>query len=147
MIYKVLSVYYLRLVQWTTWNITLCAVCHTFRRVLLRRWSCQTNVIWYYAEKCHSYGILSTSYRSKEKGFVWNQIAVNLSGPDHPKFKVNKRSMRDRLTLLIIMHKGKIRQQKNASGIDHLQRDRTKLNQALEEIIDWRIWPTKKAPR
>ena len=29
-------------------------------------------------------------YKSKERGDVWNQIAVNLSGLDHPKFKVNK---------------------------------------------------------
>ena len=29
-------------------------------------------------------------YRSNERGDVWNQIAVNLSGLDHPKFKVNK---------------------------------------------------------
>ena len=40
------------------------------------------------------------SYRSKERGDAWNQIAVNLSGLDHPKFKANKRSMRDRLALL-----------------------------------------------
>ena len=43
-------------------------------------------------------------YRSKERGDVWNQITVNLSGLDHPEFKGNKRSIRDRLTLLITMH-------------------------------------------
>ena len=59
------------------------------------------------------------SYRSKESGDVWNQITVNLSGLDHPKFKVNKRSIRGRLTItfLITMHKVKIRQEKNATGI------------------------------
>ena len=56
-------------------------------------------------------------HRSKERGDVWNQIAVNLTGLDHPKFKVNKRSMRDRLTLLITKHKAKIRQEENATGI------------------------------
>ena len=50
---------------------------------------------------CEFRGILRiylNPYRCKERGDVWNQIAVNLSGLHHPKFKVNKRSMRDRLT-------------------------------------------------
>ena len=72
-------------------------------------------------------------YRSKERGDVWNQIAINLNGLDHPKFKVNKRSVRDRLTLLITKHKAKIRQEENASGIAC---EETELDQALEEIID-----------
>ena len=71
-------------------------------------------------------------YRSKERGDVWNQIALNLNGLDHPKFKVNKRSVRDRLTLLITKHKAKLRQEENASGIDC---DETELDQAIEEII------------
>ena len=72
-------------------------------------------------------------YRSKERGDVWNQIAINLNGLDHPKFKVNKKSVRDRLTLLITKYKAKIRQEENASGIDC---EETELDQALEEIID-----------
>ena len=57
-------------------------------------------------------------YKSKERRDVWNQIAVNLSGLDHPKIKVNKRSMRNRLpTLLITKHKAKIGQEENATGI------------------------------
>ena len=72
-------------------------------------------------------------YRSKERGDIWNQIAINLNGLDHPKFKVNKRSVRDRLTLLITKYKAKIRQEENASGIAC---EETELDQALEEIID-----------
>ena len=53
-------------------------------------------------------------YRGKEGGDVWNQIAVNLRGLDQ---NVNKRSMRDILTLLITKHKAKIRREENASGI------------------------------
>ena len=54
--------------------------------------------------------------KSKERGDVSNQIPVNLSGPDHPKFKVNKRATRDsRLTLLITKHKAKICQLENAT--------------------------------
>ena len=72
-------------------------------------------------------------YRYKERGDVWNHIAVNLSGPDHPKFKVNNRSARDRLTLLITKHKAKMRQEEKAPGIT---REETELDQTLEEIID-----------
>ena len=56
-------------------------------------------------------------YRSKERGDVWNQIAVNLNGLDHPKFRVSKRSITDRLTLLITKHKAKMRQEENTTGI------------------------------
>ena len=81
-------------------------------------------------------------YRSKEKGDVWIQIAVNLSGLHHPKIKVNKRSMRDRLpTLLITKHKAKIGHEENATGITCVE---TELVQALKEIIDRKSWPTKK---
>ena len=82
-------------------------------------------------------------YRGKERRDVWNQITVNLSGLDHPKLKVNKRSMRDRRTLLITMHEAKIRGlEKNATGITC---EETELNQALEES-DRLSWPTKKSP-
>ena len=84
-------------------------------------------------------------YRRKERGDVWNQIAVNLTGLDHPKFKVNtKRSMRDRLTLLITKNKAKIRQEEDATGITC---EETELDQAFEDIIDRRSWPTKKGSR
>ena len=83
-------------------------------------------------------------YRRKERGDVWTQIGVNLSGLDHPKFKVNKRSVRVRLTLLITKHKEKIRQEENVTGITC---EETELAQALEDIIDRRSWPTIKAPR
>ena len=83
-------------------------------------------------------------YKSKERRDVWNQIAVNLSGLDHPKIKVNKRFIR-LPTLLITKHKAKIGQEENATGITcELE---TELVQALEEIIDRKSWPTKKAPK
>ena len=72
-------------------------------------------------------------YRSKERGDVRNQTAVNLSGLDHPKIKVSKRSARDRVNLLITKHKAKIRQEENASGIVC---EETELDKALEEIMD-----------
>ena len=74
-----------------------------------------------------------------------NQIAVSLGGLDPPKFKVNERSMRDRLsTLLITKHKAKIGQEENSTGITC---EETELEQALEDIIKRGSWPTKIAPR
>ena len=39
-------------------------------------------------------------YRGKERGDSWNEIANDLNTSDHPTFKVSKRSVSDRLTLL-----------------------------------------------
>ena len=82
-------------------------------------------------------------YRSKERGAVWNQITVNLSGLDHPKFKVNRRSIRDRLimTFLITKLKAKIRHKKNATGNTC---EETELNQALEEITTGEVYEKKE---
>ena len=72
-------------------------------------------------------------YRSKERGDLWNEIAANLNASYHPKFKVSKRSVRDRLTLLQQKYKAKMRTEEAASGIDC---EETKLDKALEEIIE-----------
>ena len=88
-----------------------------------------------------SYGILPISVKKQGKGRC---MEPDNCKPDHPKFKVNKRSMRDRLTLLITEHKAKIRQEENVAGITCKE---IELNPALEEIIDRRSWPTEKAPR
>ena len=72
-------------------------------------------------------------YRSKEMGDPWKQIAVKLSVLDHPKFKVNKRFVRDRQTLLIPSIKQKCAHEENAAGITY---EKTKQDQALEEITD-----------
>lgn len=57
-------------------------------------------------------------YRSKERGDVWRQVAIQLISLSHPKFKVNKRSVRDRLTLLQNRYKEKMKEEEGASGID-----------------------------
>ena len=51
-------------------------------------------------------------YRSKERGDVCNNIAINLNGLDHPRYIVSKRSVRDRLTLLITKYKAKVLERK-----------------------------------
>ena len=48
-------------------------------------------------------------------------------------YKVSKRSVRDRLTLLQNRHKEKIRSEERASGIEC---EETELDRALEEIIE-----------
>ena len=72
-------------------------------------------------------------YRSKECGDVWGQVAINLNSSNHPKFKVSKRSVRDRLALLQSRYKEKMKQEEMASGIDC---EETELDRALEEITD-----------
>ena len=71
-------------------------------------------------------------YRSKERGDVWGQVAINLNS-SNPKFKVSKRSVRDRLALLQSRYKEKMKREEMASGIDC---EETELDRALEEIIE-----------
>ena len=56
--------------------------------------------------------------RSKERGEIWGRIADNLNSLSSPKFKVSKRSVRDRFTLLQTKYKEKVREGERASGID-----------------------------
>ena len=70
---------------------------------------------------------------SKERGEVWGQIALNLHNFASPIFKVSKRSVRNRLTLLQTKYKEKTREEKRASGIDC---EETQLDAAVEEILD-----------
>ena len=51
----------------------------------------------------------------------------------HLKFKVSKRSLRDRLTFLQQKYKAKMRMEEAATGIDY---EETKLEIALKEIIE-----------
>lgn len=53
-----------------------------------------------------------------ERGQVWDSIADNLNAMDYPKFKVAKRSCRDRWTLLRTKYKRKMAEELQASGTD-----------------------------
>ena len=70
---------------------------------------------------------------SEERGEIWGQVAVNLNSLASPTFKVSKRSVRDRLTLLQAKYKEKIKEEERASGIDC---EETQLDTAVEEILD-----------
>ena len=53
-----------------------------------------------------------------ERGQVWDSIAGNLNAMDYPKFKVAKRSCRDRWTLLRTKYKRRMSEEIQATGID-----------------------------
>ena len=72
--------------------------------------------------------------QSKERGELWGEIALNLNGISSPKFSVSKRSVRDRLTLLLTRYKEKIRKEEKGSGI--ACDDETEIEIALSEIIE-----------
>ena len=55
---------------------------------------------------------------SIERGQIWDQIASNLKSLEIPRFKVTKRSVRERYTLLIEKLKEKLKEEEKASGID-----------------------------
>ena len=53
-----------------------------------------------------------------ERGQVWDSIAGNFNAIDYPKFKVAKRSYRDRWTLLCTKYKRRMLEEIQATGID-----------------------------
>ncbi|KAL9976603.1 hypothetical protein ACROYT_G013924 [Oculina patagonica] len=72
--------------------------------------------------------------QSKERGEVWGEVALRLNGTNYPKFKVSKRSVRERLTLLVNKYKEKTKKEEQGSGIEC--DDETELEKALSEIIE-----------
>jgi len=72
--------------------------------------------------------------QSKERGEIWGEIALSLHSISSPKFKVSKRSVRDRLTLLLAKYKEKMRKEEQGSGI--ACDDETEIEVALSEIIE-----------
>ena len=67
------------------------------------------------------------------RGQIWDKIANNLNSLEHPQFRVTKRSVRERYTLLSDKFRAKIRDEEKASGIDT---DLSEVEKALEEIAE-----------
>ena len=67
-----------------------------------------------------------------ERGQVWDSIAGNLNAMDYPKFKVAKRSCRDRWTLLRTKYKRRMSEEIQATGIDAEVRE---LDKIIEDLI------------
>ena len=71
--------------------------------------------------------------RSFARGQIWDKIANNLYSLQHPQFRVTKRSVRERYTLLSDKFRAKMRDEEKASGIDT---DLSDVKKALEEIVE-----------
>ena len=67
-----------------------------------------------------------------ERGQVWDSIAANLNAVEYPKFKVLKRSCRDRWTLLRGKYQKKMTNEIKASGIDV---EVNEIDSIIEELI------------
>ena len=65
------------------------------------------------------------------RGQIWDKIANNLNSLQRPQFRVTKRSVRERYTLLSDKFRAKMRDEEKASGIDT---DLSDVEKALEEI-------------
>ena len=61
---------------------------------------------------------------------IWDKIANNL---EHPQFRVTKRSVRERYTLLSEKFRAKMRDEEKASGVDT---DLSDVEKALEDIAE-----------
>ena len=70
---------------------------------------------------------------SISKGQIWETIANNLNGLTLPRFKVSKRAVRERYTLLSEKFKAKMRDEEQASGVET---DSSEVEKALEEIAE-----------
>lgn len=70
--------------------------------------------------------------RTVERGKIWDEIANRLNNCETVKFRVTKRSVRERFKLIKEKFKRKICEEENASGID--VEPASELEQALENI-------------
>lgn len=70
--------------------------------------------------------------RTAQRGQLWQSIADHLNDAVEPEFKVTKRGVRERYSLLAEKFKKKMRSEEKASGIDT---DMSELDVLLEEII------------
>ena len=70
---------------------------------------------------------------SISRGQIWAKIAVNLNSLKIPRFKVSKRAVRERYTLLSEKFKAKMKDEEKASGIEC---DLSEVEKALEEIAE-----------
>lgn len=70
--------------------------------------------------------------RTVERGKIWDEIANRLNNYQTLKFRVNKRSVRERFKLMKEKFKRKIQDEEKASGID--VEPASELEQALEDI-------------
>ncbi|XP_068672956.1 golgin subfamily A member 6-like protein 22 [Montipora capricornis] len=71
--------------------------------------------------------------RTPQRGQLWQSVADHLNCIPEPKFKVSKRAVRERFTLLAEKFKKKMKAEEKASGIDT---EMSELDVLLEEIVE-----------
>ena len=84
-----------------------------------------------FAKKLLRLNFLKQKKRSAERAQVWEGIASKLEKMEYPKFKVEQRSVRDRLKKLIKQFRKRENNERRASGISP---ELTELDTLLEEI-------------
>ena len=84
-----------------------------------------------FAKKLLRLNFLKQKERSAERAQVWEGIANKLEKMEHPKFKVEQRSVRDRFKKIIKQFREKENNERRASGISP---ELTELDTLLEEI-------------
>ena len=80
--------------------------------------------------------LFQTKKKSIERGQGSETIATDLEKLEYPSFRVDQRSVRNRLRKLLLQFRKKERQERNASGIVPEQ---SELESLLEEIDQGRI--------
>ncbi|XP_044172735.1 trichohyalin-like [Acropora millepora] len=71
--------------------------------------------------------------RTPQRGQLWQSVADHLNCIPEPKFKVSKRAVRERFTLLAEKFKKKMKAEEKALGIDT---EMSELDVLLEEIVE-----------
>ena len=81
--------------------------------------------------------LLSEPYKAKDRttqrAQLWETVEDHLNTIGSPKFKVDKRSVREHLLVLVNQYKRKMRQEERASGISP---ETSELDTLLEEILE-----------
>ena len=94
-------------------------------------WTNQHDIIY---ERGQGIRPFLTRKGSPERGKLWDEIATRLNSLTQCKFNVNKRSLRDRLNLLMSKFKAKNREEERVSGISpEIQEIDTLLEEKEEE--------------
>ena len=71
----------------------------------------------YLCREMLSVGLMKTKKRTVQRAQIWEQIATNLCGYDHPKFSVAKRSVQDRYALIAGKYRKRMSNEEKTSGI------------------------------
>ena len=106
-------------------------VYYIYRVCFIMKWTNEHDVE--FCKEVIASKLFETKKRSAERAQVWEAIAKKLEKMEYPKFKVEQRSVRDRLKKLIKQFRKKENDERRASGISP---ELTELDTLLEEISE-----------